>query len=464
MACLAAHFGRAPSGRPPGPDVGPRMSDARPDRSSNSRAPVKSRRVPQFAFSRTGSIGYPYGSMRTLTKGRAAVGKSDNRAAARAAILGGAAIAALAIIGCNRGCNRAGNGPAGVSNPSVGYAYITNNGDGTVSQFSRQADGTLVFQKLTRAGAVDGPTGIAVDPSNRFVYAANEGDNRIYQFRIRGANGDLAPIGGGSVSDGPNSRPQQIALAPHGDFVYVTNAGGGKDAAGSIAEYAIDQNDGSLRPLGVFRGEGLKQPLGIVVAPGGKLVYVSDPAAGTILAFAVAPGGTLKLAGSTPSLGTKTGQPGMIAIDPSGGFVYTVDGPASVVVVFKAGVGGKLDFTKTCLVGVSTADPFGIALATAGASKFVYTGNRAVDTVSYFLRQDGAPALEGQSATGLGGPTGMVADPAGHFLYVVNRDAATVAQFAIVVAHHGGLFLASTVFTEDPANQSSHPLYIAITH
>ena len=401
--------------------------------------------------------------MRTLrrnTKRAATIRGSDNGVAAAAAKLTSAMVLAFALIGCKW----AGYAPSMVSNRSAGYAYITNNGDGTVSQFSRQADGTLIFQRLARAGAVDGPIGIAVDPSNRFVYVANEGDNRIYEFRIERGTGDLAAIGDGSVSDGPGSRPQHIAIGPRGDFVYVTNAGSGKEVAGSISQYAIDQRRGALRPHNVFRGEALKQPRGIAVTPNGKFAYVSDPGAGTILAFAIAPNGTLKLMGSTPSMGTKTGQPAMIAIAPSGGFVYTVDGAAGVAVAFKAGADGKLDFVKGYPVGVSTAEPLGIALAGAGADKFLYTANRAVDSVSCLAVKDGSLTLVGQSGTGLGGPTGMAVDPKGHFLYVVNRDAATVAQFAVADSPGGGLFPDATIFTEDPANESSHSLYIAMTH
>jgi DNA-binding beta-propeller fold protein YncE len=393
------------------------------------------------------------------TKRAATIRGSYNGVANAAVKLTGTMVLAFALIGCKW----VGYAPAMVSNRSAGYAYITNNGDGTVSQFSRQADGTLIFQRLARAGAADGPIGIAVDPSNRFVYVANEGDNRVYEFRIQRGTGDLEAIGDGSVSDGSGSRPQQVAMGPHGDFVYVTNAGSGKEA-GSISQYAIDQRHGALRPLHIFRADGLKQPHGIVVAPNGKFAYVSDPAAGTILAFAVGPDGTLKLMGSTPSMGAKTGQPGMIAIAPSGGFVYTVDGAAGVVAVFKAGADGKLDFVKAYPVGVSTAEPLGIALAAGGADKFLYTANRAVDSVSCLTVQNGALTLVGQSGTGLGGPTGMAIDPDGHFLYVVNRDAATVAQFAVEASPGGGLFPAATIFTEDPANESSHSLYIAMTH
>jgi hypothetical protein len=68
-----------------------------------------------------------------------------------------------------------------------------------------------------------------------------------------------------------------------------------------------------------------------------------------------------------------------------------------------------------------------------------------------------------QTPSGLGGPSGIVADPSGHSLYAVNRDAATVAQFDILGSSHGAAALRATIFSEDPANQSSRPLYIAMT-
>jgi 6-phosphogluconolactonase len=369
----------------------------------------------------------------------------------------GAVMLAVAFAGCNRGRTPS------AAHAFGGYAYVTNNGDGTVSMFSRLPNGNLIFRGVVRAGAVDGPTGIAIDPSNRFVYVANEGDDRIYQFEIRQADGVLIPIGSGSVGGEHERRPQQIAISAQGDFAYVTNAGS-KGVAGSISEYSIDRDSGALKALGIFRDPGLKQPLGIATAPGGKYVYVSDHEAGTMLAFEIEPGGTLKLLESTPSMGTKTGAPEMITIGPVGGFVYTVDGPGGAASSFKIAADGKLEFQKTYAVGVTTAEPFGIALATSGAAQFAYTGNRAIDTVSYFVLNQGVLTLVGQSPTGLGGPTGMLVDPTGHFLYVVNRDAATVAQFAIVSVRNGSAVLVSTIFNENPANESSHPLYIAMTH
>jgi 6-phosphogluconolactonase (cycloisomerase 2 family) len=240
---------------------------------------------------------------------------------AAAALL--AAVAALALVGCDR-ADRLPNpasqtvqtAPASAAAP-IGYVYITNNGEGTLSEFSRGADGNLIFLRTAKVGSVNGPTGIAIDPSSRFLYVANEGDGRIYQFRIKRDTGELTPIGEGVVDDGSASRPQQIAITPHGDFLYVTNSGkssggrngGGKSNDRSIAEYAIHPTTGALKPLETFRGGGLQQPVGIAFMPNGKFIYVSDLGAGTLVAFAVEASGKLKLVASTPSLGDNRDDP-----------------------------------------------------------------------------------------------------------------------------------------------------------
>lgn len=389
---------------------------------------------------------------------------------AAAALL--AAAAALALAGCDRterkpipASQTVQTAPASTAAPN-GYVYITNNGEGTLSEFSRGADGNLNFLRTAKVGAVNGPAGIAIDPSSRFLYVANEGDGRIYQFRISRDTGELTMIGEGAVDDGSANHPQQIAISPHGDFLYVTNSGkssDGKNNDGSIAEYAIDRTTGALKPLETFRGGGLEQPLGIAFMPNGKFVYVSDIGAGTIVAFAVESSGKLKLVASTPSLGDKPGRPGLIAVHPSGSFVYTVDRSQGSVVVAKAAEDGKLSVTETDHVGISTAGPFGIALAAMGPNVFVYTANLVSDTISSFVVQPDKMDLVGECPTGMGNPTGMVADPTGRNLYVVNRDASTVAQFAIAATNGIALIPAASIFTGAAPSETSHPLYIATT-
>jgi DNA-binding beta-propeller fold protein YncE len=389
---------------------------------------------------------------------------------AAAALL--AAASALVLAGCDRterkpipASQTVHTASASTAAPN-GYVYITNNGEGTLSEFSRGADGNLNFLRTAKVGAVNGPAGIAIDPSSRFLYVANEGDGRIYQFRIIRDTGELTMIDEGAVDDGSANHPQQIAISPHGDFLYVTNSGkssDGKNNDGSIAEYAIDRTTGALKPLETFRGGGLEQPLGIAFMPNGKFVYVSDIGAGTIVAFAVESSGKLKLVASTPSLGDKPGRPGLIAVHPSGSFVYTVDRSQGSVVVAKAAEDGKLSVIETDHVGISTAGPFGIALAAMGPNVFVYTANLVSDTISSFVVQPDKMDLVGECPTGMGNPTGMVADPTGRNLYVVNRDASTVAQFAIAATNGIALIPAASIFTGAAPSETSHPLYIATT-
>ena len=389
-----------------------------------------------------------------------------------------AVAATLGLAGCNRSdqaAEQASQTAAEQAPPSVakaaGYAYITNNGEGTVSEFSRQADGALDFLRTAKAGAVNGPTGVAIDPSSRFLYVANEGDGRIYQFSIKRNTGDLAAIGKGWVDGEATSHPQQIAISPHGDFLYVTNSGKpsdgknseGKSADGSIAEYEIDGATGALKPLEMFRGGGLQQPIGIALMPSGKFVYVSDVGAGTLVGFAVESGGRLKLVASTPSLGDRPGQPGLIAIHPSGSLVYIADRSIGSVVVARPDADGKLSVVKAYHVGISTSGPFGITLAAMGQNVFVYTANIVGDTVSSLTVVRDGLDLVGECPTGMGDPIGMVVDPAGRNLYVVNRNASTVAQFAIAETNGVALTPKASIFTAASPDEPSHPLYIATT-
>ncbi len=382
-----------------------------------------------------------------------------------------AAAAALAaiVLGCRHPGNSTGPNspvPQKLRSPA-GYVYITNNGEGTVSEFARERDGSLIFLRLAKAGAQNGPTGIAVDPSGRFAYVANEGDRRIHVFRIRRKTGDLVPADA-AVVDTPG-RPQQIAIG--GRFLYVTSASEVRDGAiapgtagtGSISEYRIDPATGALQTLGVIRGEGLREPLGLALAPNRQFAYVSDIGAGTLVSFVIDGSGELKLVASIPSLGDRPGNPGLIAVNPSGNFVYTVDRRIGSVVVARASADGKLNVIHTYRAGISTAAPFGVAAATVDSAVFVYTGNRGSDTVSTFAVKSDLLDLVGECPTGLGYPTGMTMDPEGHNLYVVNRNTATVVQFAVAESKGATLVPAASLFTEATPTDFSHPLYIATT-
>ena len=90
---------------------------------------------------------------------------------------------------------------APTATPTAGLVFATNNGDGTLSEFSRDlTSGLLTLIGTTAVGAASGPTGLALSSSNGFLYVANSADHLVREFSVDTSTGALAGIG--SVSDG----------------------------------------------------------------------------------------------------------------------------------------------------------------------------------------------------------------------------------------------------------------------
>jgi 6-phosphogluconolactonase (cycloisomerase 2 family) len=62
--------------------------------------------------------------------------------------------------------------------------------------------------------------GLAMDPLGRFLFAADQGDNGLWVYRVNSANGKLEA---GGVLDFPieDARPKRIVIHPRGGFAYV---------------------------------------------------------------------------------------------------------------------------------------------------------------------------------------------------------------------------------------------------
>ena len=80
--------------------------------------------------------------------------------------------------------------------PAGRFLYVSNAGDGTVSEFSiNNATGALTAvpgsPASTGAGSSSSPTGIVVDHSSQFVYVANGSEATITSFLINQSTGDL---------------------------------------------------------------------------------------------------------------------------------------------------------------------------------------------------------------------------------------------------------------------------------
>jgi hypothetical protein len=66
------------------------------------------------------------------------------------------------------------------------------------------------------------PWCIAADPTGKFVYVANKGDNNVSAYTIGPSSGELTAVDGSPFPAG--SGPYSVAVGPTGKFLFITNA------------------------------------------------------------------------------------------------------------------------------------------------------------------------------------------------------------------------------------------------
>jgi 6-phosphogluconolactonase len=83
---------------------------------------------------------------------------------------------------------------------------------------------------------------IAVAPSGRFLYVSNRGHNSIAIFAVDAESGQLSPV---AWEPAQGTTPRFFALDPSGTFLYVANQN-----SDTIVGFRVDPATGSLEPTG----------------------------------------------------------------------------------------------------------------------------------------------------------------------------------------------------------------------
>jgi Lactonase, 7-bladed beta-propeller len=83
---------------------------------------------------------------------------------------------------------------------------------------------------------------MAIDPSGKFAYVANQVSNNVSAYMIDASSGALTPIAGSPFAAGQS--PISIAVDLSGKFAYVTNHG-----ANNLSAYSINPVTGALTPI-----------------------------------------------------------------------------------------------------------------------------------------------------------------------------------------------------------------------
>ncbi len=299
----------------------------------------------------------------------------------------------------------AGGGPDGiVVSPNGKYVYVTNRSSDEVSQYTVGEGGELVADSPEFVGAGDGPAAIAVSPNGQYVYVGdtnefNSASPAISQYTVS-ADGKLtlnATTTGNSLDD-PGAYPGSIAISPHGDYLYITNADV-TNGINAISQFVIGAN-GVLSPNGAVDNSDLGQPSGIAIAPNGEDVYVAGEN-DTLDAYTISdqsPDEGALLDDSTTYVENLYGQSQGVAVSPNGGYVYVAnytykDLAASTVSQFGVGLGGwpTLENDVGNPAVAAGTNPYSIAVAPDAGPIAAFTARAA---------QAGAPSRFTDTSSG----------------------------------------------------------------
>jgi 6-phosphogluconolactonase len=235
--------------------------------------------------------------------------------------------------------------------PSKKFLYAINSRADTISIFNVASDGTLTLSGTPGLAGGSGPTAAVIDPSGKYLLVTISNPIDVFGFvsvfSIDAGSGALTPVAGSPFP--ANADPTEILITPSGKFVYVTNPG-----IGAITAFTFSSSDGTLTqlpssPISSLPGGG-GGAFGLAVDGSEQFLYVTNPSAsnpppnaatiGNISAFSIAPG-TASIPGAlTPILGSPfTAASGIgptaITVDPGGKFVYaTTTGSTSSIWCF----------------------------------------------------------------------------------------------------------------------------------
>jgi len=315
---------------------------------------------------------------------------------------------------------------------------------GNVSMYTiNPTNGTLTSAGPPVTTGDFGPDSIAVDPSGKFVYVANWGEGNtegsVSMYTINGTTGGLTSTGTIQAPCEPppspgSCAPWSLAVHPSGKFVYVANESGFTPT--SVSMYAINATTGVLTLIGTVAVDG--RAVAVAVDPSGKFAYVadggdnSDGSKGVNVSMYTIDAAT----GVLTSIGKVAAglSPSSIAIHPNGKFVYVGNSGSNDLSIYTIdATTGKLTLTGT------VAGILGILIHPSGKFGYVGTSIYTIDTTT------GALTFAGTTGAG-SSPGPSTIHPSGKFAYGTDHNSDTVLMYRID-ATTGSLTLIGTIGT-----------------
>jgi 6-phosphogluconolactonase len=302
-------------------------------------------------------------------------------------------------------------------------------------------DATGKLSAPTLAAESDSPSFLAMHPTRRYVYAANEhpagpanAPGTVSAFAVDGSKLKLINIvssrGGG---------PCHVAVDRTGHWLFVANYG-----SGSIAAFPIQAN-GALGQASSFfqhtltsvepRQKGPHAHM-VLLSPDNRFLLVADLGGDRVFVYRFEER-TGKLTLNDPSGGILPpgSGPRHIAFSRDGKLLYVLSELKDTVTTFRWDASkGALESTDTlsALPAGYTGPKSGAEIEVHPTGKFLYSSNRGHDSIAMFaIGADGKLTASGHEPTRGKTPRNFTIDPTGKFLLAANQDSSTIAVFRI---------------------------------
>jgi 6-phosphogluconolactonase len=267
---------------------------------------------------------------------------------------------------------------------------------------------------------------LTLSDDGSLLFAVNAGSGELSVFRVFGHSlwlVDIVPCGG--------SEP--VAVAQHGNLVFLVNAGGTNNVVGFRLEY--NQHLKRIPHGTALLSAGNSGPGSIAFSPSGNSLLVTEKSTNKIDVFNVHGDGTLGPIVTSTSVG-----PGTFAV------TFASNGAALVAETGPAGGTNASAVSSYAVSGSGALSAISASVPTQGAAtcwleatpdgRYVYTANSASSSISGFaIGKDGTlTALPGTVlATLAAGSTDIdtAISSNGEFLYTLDTGTGTVATFRI---------------------------------
>ena len=290
------------------------------------------------------------------------------------------------------------------------------------------------------AAETKNPTFLAVSPSGRFLYSANEvaDASAVSAFALDAKTGKLTPLNQQTFA---GSGACHISVDATGKCLLVANYNSGSIAALPIhADGTLGETTGAIQHTG--SGANPDRQAGphahfIIPSPDNRFALNCDLGLDKIFIYRLDPTAAKLAANDSPFASVTPGAgPRHLIFSPDGKFVYVINELASTVTAF------TYDATNAAMTEVQTISTLpkdfsgkntDAEIAILPSGKFLYASNRGHDSIAIFAvdQKSGALTFVEHQPTQGRTPRHFAIDPTGRWLFAENQASDSVVVFAI---------------------------------